>query len=44
VDENRLLLRHSVLRPGTAFLEKPFSASALARMLRDVLDRRLAAY
>jgi two-component system cell cycle sensor histidine kinase/response regulator CckA len=30
--------QHGVLAPGTAFLEKPFSASDLARKAREVLD------
>jgi YesN/AraC family two-component response regulator len=34
---------HGVLRPGTAFLEKPFSASDLARTLRGLLDSERAA-
>ena len=34
---------HGVLRPGTAFLEKPFSARDLARTVRHVLDTQLAA-
>jgi CheY-like chemotaxis protein len=34
---------HGVLLPGTAFLEKPFSASDLARTLRGLLDDARAA-
>ncbi len=30
--------RHGVLDPGTAFMQKPFSPSALAQRVRDVLD------
>jgi two-component system cell cycle sensor histidine kinase/response regulator CckA len=37
------IANHGVLRPGTAFLEKPFSARDLARTLRHVLDTTLAA-
>jgi CheY-like chemotaxis protein len=33
--------QHGVLAPGTAFLEKPFSASDLARKAREVLDGAL---
>jgi signal transduction histidine kinase len=32
------IVRHGVLRPGTAYLEKPFSPDALARKVREVLD------
>jgi CheY-like chemotaxis protein len=34
------IVRHGVLRPGTAYLQKPFSPDALARKVRDVLDSR----
>ena len=34
---------HGVLRPGTAFIEKPFSAHELARTLRSLLDPGRAA-
>jgi two-component system cell cycle sensor histidine kinase/response regulator CckA len=37
------IANHGVLRPGTAFIEKPFSAPDLARTLRDLLDTQLAA-
>jgi two-component system, cell cycle sensor histidine kinase and response regulator CckA len=30
--------RHGIIRPDTAFIEKPFSAAALARKVREVLD------
>ena len=36
VDEN-ILKRHG-LKPGTAFLQKPFTPSDLARKVRDVMD------
>jgi PAS domain S-box-containing protein len=32
------VLHHSLLDPGTALLQKPFTAEALARKLREVLD------
>jgi PAS domain S-box-containing protein len=32
------IVDHGVLEAGTAFLQKPFSADALARKVRDVLD------
>jgi PAS domain S-box-containing protein len=31
---------HGILEPGTQFLQKPFSREALARKLREVLDKR----
>ncbi len=31
-------VRHQILQPHTAFLEKPFTPAALARKVRDVLD------
>jgi len=37
------ITNHGVLRPGAAFLEKPFTAPELATVLRSVLDRDLAA-
>jgi len=34
------VLRHGVLAEEMAFVHKPFTASILARRVRDVLDRR----
>lgn len=34
------LVHHGALEPGTAFLQKPFSPSALARKVREVLDKQ----
>jgi two-component system, cell cycle sensor histidine kinase and response regulator CckA len=34
------LVHHGALEPGTAFLQKPFSPSALARKVREVLDKK----
>ncbi|HEX5735915.1 MAG TPA: response regulator [Blastocatellia bacterium] len=33
------LVHHGSLEPGTAFLQKPFSPGALARKVREVLDK-----
>jgi PAS domain S-box-containing protein len=33
------IIRHGVLRPGTAYIQKPFSAELLARKVRETLDR-----
>ena len=32
------VFRHGIIRPGTAFIEKPFSQASLARKVREVLD------
>ena len=32
------VVQHGGLPPGSAFLQKPFSADTLARKVRDVLD------
>jgi CheY-like chemotaxis protein len=32
------IVHHGVLEPGTPFLQKPFTASSLARTVREVLD------
>jgi CheY-like chemotaxis protein len=34
------VFRHGIIRPDTAFIEKPFSQAALARKVREVLDSR----
>ena len=36
------IVRHGVLEPGVAFLQKPFSARTLARKVGEVLSRRKA--
>jgi two-component system cell cycle sensor histidine kinase/response regulator CckA len=33
------ITQHGVVRPGIAFLHKPFTSDALGRKIRDVLDR-----
>ena len=35
------IIRRAVLRPGAAYLQKPFSPDTLARKVREVLDSRL---
>jgi PAS domain S-box-containing protein len=35
------IIRHGVLRPGTAYIQKPFSAELLANKVREVLDSRV---
>ena len=35
------VFRHGIIRPDTAFIEKPFSQAALARKVREVLDAEL---
>jgi two-component system cell cycle sensor histidine kinase/response regulator CckA len=32
------VVRHGIIRPNTAFIEKPFSETTLARKVREVLD------
>ena len=32
------IVRHGILEPGIAFLQKPFSPESLARKVREVLD------
>jgi two-component system, cell cycle sensor histidine kinase and response regulator CckA len=34
------ILRHGVLAPGTAFLEKPFSPDSVVRKIRELLDEK----
>jgi DNA-binding response OmpR family regulator len=35
------IIRHGILEPGIAFLQKPFTPEALARKVRAVLDEPL---
>ena len=32
------VFRHGIIRPDTAFIEKPFTQASLARKVREVLD------
>ena len=34
------IVQHGVLKPGIAFLHKPFTSKTLGRKIRDVLDAR----
>jgi response regulator RpfG family c-di-GMP phosphodiesterase len=34
------IIRHGILEPGIAFLQKPFSPESLARKVRELLDLR----
>jgi DNA-binding NtrC family response regulator len=36
------IVRHGILRPGIAYLQKPFSPDALSRKVREVLDSSAA--
>ena len=38
------IVRHGVLKPGTNFLQKPFSPTTLAQKVREVLDWRGTIY
>ena len=33
------IVQHGVLKPGIAFLHKPFTSSVLGRKIRETLDR-----
>ena len=34
------IAHHGVLKPGIAFLHKPFTSQSLGRKIREVLDRQ----
>jgi DNA-binding NarL/FixJ family response regulator len=36
---NDAIVRHGVLEPGLAYIQKPFSPEILARKIREVLER-----
>jgi FixJ family two-component response regulator len=36
------IVHHGVLKPGIAFLQKPFTSDVLARKIREVLDRGIS--
>jgi DNA-binding NarL/FixJ family response regulator len=36
---NDAIVRHGVLEPGLAYIQKPFSPEILARKIREVLEK-----
>ena len=34
------IVHHGVLKPGTAFLQKPFTTESLMRKVREVIDKK----